>query len=695
MRHDNRKAEEMTRYRSHGGLDDPSIEDGDNGFIGFASGVSPESLAAGICSLAENCRFDKKVARCRKGIKLLSTAFELPGETIIIPTTLIPDVAVTSINRTSTTATVITATVHGFVDNQFIEISGASPTGYNGDKTTDYVDTSTFTYSISGSPATPATGTIKANGGKVLSSAYQNGVFASGIWYNPSGKFEYIVLACGSFAYLMSLSDVTTLVQVNYPAGETVAPADGATIIQCLNKLIIMRGSSKQPIEWAGDLSAAFTLMPSTGSVKWNIPRADWAVYYANRLIVPLQFIDIALTSITRSSATVTVTTSNDHGLVPGDTVTIGGCVETDYNAEWVILTCPSTKTFTFTTTATPGTPATGTPYLHYVTRDELIFSDILDINTYDPVAAQFRMNKGSADWLIGVYPWVSDQVLVFFRHSIWVISGASDPENATVQLITGEIGASSRKSLAGAGSVLFFLSGKNIYKIEYGSEQLLSWVNDPLSRGIDDIMARINEEYSENAVGMFYDNRYYIAVPVDDSTRNNVILVYNILNASWESYDTIPGDIRIDTFITGLWDNRRRLLATSFEGGVYLIEENTADQVAVTGDPSDYVDIPFKLLTRRYDFDAGGVKRIRGGEISTVLPAGCDGTIIPYIEDPDQTAEAIVVSSATETDPLLRFRISCFGRGAQLEIALQGGLPEVKSVRVEGYVDRRNFHNI
>lgn len=69
---------------------------------------------------------------------------------------------VSSITRSSTTATVTTSTAHGLSTGAVVTIAGADQGDYN--TTTDVTVTSTtaFTYTVSGSPATPATGTITA-----------------------------------------------------------------------------------------------------------------------------------------------------------------------------------------------------------------------------------------------------------------------------------------------------------------------------------------------------------------------------------------------------------------------------------------------------------------------------------------------------------------------------------------------------
>lgn len=67
--------------------------------------------------------------------------------------------SVTSITRSSSTATV-TVTTHGYANGDFVKIIGADQTEYNGTFQISNVAADTFDYTVTGSPATPATGTI-------------------------------------------------------------------------------------------------------------------------------------------------------------------------------------------------------------------------------------------------------------------------------------------------------------------------------------------------------------------------------------------------------------------------------------------------------------------------------------------------------------------------------------------------------
>ena len=71
------------------------------------------------------------------------------------------DVTVT-ITRSGSTATV-THTSHGLSTNDKVVITGANQAEYNGVFTITNTGTNTYTYTVSGTPTTPATGTIKAS----------------------------------------------------------------------------------------------------------------------------------------------------------------------------------------------------------------------------------------------------------------------------------------------------------------------------------------------------------------------------------------------------------------------------------------------------------------------------------------------------------------------------------------------------
>lgn len=76
------------------------------------------------------------------------------------PTSLRQGTAVSAtITRSGSTATIVTSIAHGLLTGGTVLISGATQTEYNGLFTVTVLDTTTYTVTVAGTPATPATGT--------------------------------------------------------------------------------------------------------------------------------------------------------------------------------------------------------------------------------------------------------------------------------------------------------------------------------------------------------------------------------------------------------------------------------------------------------------------------------------------------------------------------------------------------------
>lgn len=89
-----------------------------------------------------------------------------------------------------------------------------------------------------------------------------------------------------------------------------------------------------------------------------------------------------AITSITRSSAVATVTTSAPHGLATGAIIRIAGAVQPEYNGD-VPATVTGASTFTYPVPGSPATPATGT-----ITGQKAATGGVVGAVTYKITAA-------------------------------------------------------------------------------------------------------------------------------------------------------------------------------------------------------------------------------------------------------------------------------------------------------------------
>src|SRR6478736_832418 len=330
--------------------------------------------------------------------------------------------------------------------------------------------------------------------------------------------------------------------------------------------------------------------------------------------------------------------------------------------------------------------------------RDELVISDILDSDTYDAIENQFRITAGTANFLVGAFPFADDHLLVFMRNSIHLISGLSGAlSDCTTKALTDEIGCLARKSIVQHGSQIFFLSDNGVYAVEFLDLFNLRGVDLPLSDAIQPIIDRINANLAGDAVGCCFNNRYYLAVPLDsavgvgDATGNNAILVFNFLNSGWESVDSVD-DSRWDVlnFHIARAGERNDLYAVNSNGGVHKLDaaDSDTDELALTpGGDVELLPVVSSMQTRAYD--AGIPDRKRWKRItlqSEAASQACDYNIEFTTENPDSAA-MLGAFSTLEGQSLppnegysQRVRVGGYrGHSASVTITPTEGRPKVK----------------
>jgi len=164
---------------------------------------------------------------------------------------------------------------------------------------------------------------------------------------------------------------------------------------------------------------------------------------------------------------------------------------------------------------------------------DEISVSDILDTTTFDQIENQFRISGGTADYVVGMHGFYDDALIVLNRNSLHIVKGTlGSLLDVTVKELTSEIGCLARKSVVMRGNVMMFLSDDGVYGIEFLNDYNLRGADEPISKNIQPYIDRINKDYADKSVGVLFDNRYYLAVPLDsvaganDARGNNSILV-------------------------------------------------------------------------------------------------------------------------------------------------------------------------
>jgi hypothetical protein len=329
---------------------------------------------------------------------------------------------------------------------------------------------------------------------------------------------------------------------------------------------------------------------------------------------------------------------------------------------------------------------------------DEVIASDILDTDTYDRIYAQYRFNAGTADYIVGLHSFAEDSLLVFNRNSIHLVQNTINLEAASTRLLTNEVGCVARKSIKQVGNQVIFLSDNGVYGTQFLDEYNLRGTETPLSEPINETIKRINKEAWEQSVAVYFDNRYYIAVPLDDATKNNAILVYNFLNQQWESVDTTNNvNWDIEGLIVSGDGSDRGVYAINQLGGIHRLDyrvDGVDRIVTAIGEEANGIDIEAAITTRQYTL--GSMERKKWKEFDMHVQSSdtndSDLSIQVETENPDATTVIGTLSSFNGSvlpageDVSIRGRIgNKRGYGIQFTFNNTTGRPRIRAIEVDG----------
>jgi hypothetical protein len=357
--------------------------------------------------------------------------------------------------------------------------------------------------------------------------------------------------------------------------------------------------------------------------------------------------------------------------------------------------------------------------YTNRKITDEIAVSDILDTTTFDQIENQFRISGGTADYVVGMHGFYDDALVVLNRNSLHIVKGTQGSLlDTSVRELTSEIGCLARKSVVMRGNAMMFLSDDGVYAVEFLNDYNLRGADEPISKNIQPYIDRINKDYADRAVGVLFDNRYYLAVPLDsvaganDARGNNAILVFNFLNKGWESLDTF-GDSRflIKNFVLGSASARNNIYAVTANGGVHQLEavDSSADRLNVSnaGTPVVTPTINSSLTTRGYDLGTMERKRFTDAQVVMQNLAGETGEyMISFAaEDPDDASEigtttqflggqVLSPSTAGEAETAgIRCRLGGIrGYTGTMVLTRTIGSPKINSIKVAGSVTNRQI---
>jgi hypothetical protein len=167
--------------------------------------------------------------------------------------------------------------------------------------------------------------------------------------------------------------------------------------------------------------------------------------------------------------------------------------------------------------------------------RNTLYASDILDPNVWDS-ANSIVVNGDDGDEITAIVPYYKNRIIVFKKRRVFQLDIPPDATSATdwiVSLISNNTGCVASGSAVQVSSDILFLSDNGIRSLVRSVADDFTSVGIPLSEIVKDVIQNINTAAIRLSTAIFYDNRYFLAVPTGSNDYNDTLIVYNTaLNA-------------------------------------------------------------------------------------------------------------------------------------------------------------------
>jgi hypothetical protein len=279
------------------------------------------------------------------------------------------------------------------------------------------------------------------------------------------------------------------------------------------------------------------------------------------------------------------------------------------------------------------------------VSRDEMAYSDLQDYTNFDLTLAVVRINAGNDDSLVTAVPFRGGRLIVFKDQSFYGLSGTEGDDlfnTLTVEVLSTEIGCAAGDTVCTVGGDLIWLANGHVYRMSEALQDSLQASAVPVSLSIEATMRRVNWQHVAAAQAVVIDQYYMLALPVDGSTSNNALLVYDTTTRQWQGIETpdVPEGVRDEIEVTNEYQwsdspssglgslletsgqvilelDATRLLKTDLFGRKTAFVLQPARILALGHGHADYVDgriwpIYTRVQTRGYVFGQLGIKQVR-----------------------------------------------------------------------------------
>lgn len=234
--------------------------------------------------------------------------------------------------------------------------------------------------------------------------------------------------------------------------------------------------------------------------------------------------------------------------------------------------------------------------------RNTLYASDILDPSVWDATNS-IVVNGDDGDEITAIVPYYKNRIIVFKKRRVFQVDIPSDAVTAAdwiVSIISNNTGCVATGTAVQVSSDILFLSDNGIRSLVRSVADDFSSVGIPISEIVKDVIQSINTQAIAVSTAMYYDNRYFLAIPTEANDTNDTLLVYNTALGAFEGTWTPQA---MQFALTNFNAEGSRLMLKNTTG---LISKYAGFKSPAGTTSSDYVDagVAYESFVRTKDFD-------------------------------------------------------------------------------------------
>ena len=236
--------------------------------------------------------------------------------------------------------------------------------------------------------------------------------------------------------------------------------------------------------------------------------------------------------------------------------------------------------------------------------RNTLYASDILDPSIWDSTNS-IVVNGDDGDEITAIVPYYKNRIIVFKKRRVFQVDIPSDATTAAdwiVSIISNNTGCVATGTAVQVSSDILFLSDNGIRSLVRSVADDFSSVGIPISEIVKDVIQSINTQAIAVSTAMYYDNRYFLAIPTESNDTNDTLLVYNTALGAFEGTWTLKA---MQFALTNFNAEGSRLMLKNTTG---LISKYAGYKTPAGTTSSDYVDsgTAYESFVRTKDFNFG-----------------------------------------------------------------------------------------